>query len=123
MTRIQGLLAVLYAVSLQWHEVPRVLGIPIDGSIAALAFVALWAISAVGGFALKLRWHGVLFAFGSIFIVTFGVTACIWIADVGSHSRDVPAWWLLMASAIFAGIASSGLLLALAARSLPSRLS
>lgn len=123
MTRNQTIFAALYAVALQWIEVPRVLGVPIDGRIAILVFVALWAVSAACGFALHLRWRGLLFGFGSIFIVTSSVTVGIWLADIGSHSRDVPVWWLMLASVVFAAIASSGLLLALAARSLRPRFS
>jgi len=121
LTRNQGIFAVLYAVALQWSEVPRVLGVPIDGEIAMLVFIALGVVSAGFGLALNLRWRGLLFAFSSIFMVTLSVTVGIWLADAGSHSRDVPLWWLLIASAIIAAIASSGLLLAAAARSLRQR--
>lgn len=122
MTRNQGIFAALYAGALQWHEVPRVLGVPIDGGMAMLVFIALWAVSAVCGLALNLRWRGLMFAFGSIFIVTLSVTVGIWLADIGSHSRDVPLWWLLIAALIFAAVACSGLLLAVAARSFHQRL-
>ncbi|HEY4070774.1 MAG TPA: hypothetical protein VGM04_04350, partial [Sphingomicrobium sp.] len=88
-----------------------------------LVFVALWAVSAICGLALNLCLRGLLFAFGSIFIVTLSVTVGIWLADVGSHSRDIPLWWLPIASVIFAAVASSGLLLASAARSLRPRFS
>ena len=99
------------------------LGVPIDGCIAMFVFVAFWAVSTVCGLALNFRWRGLLFAFGSILIVTLSVTAGIWLADVGSHSRDAPVWWLLITSVIFSAVASSGLLLAVAVRSLRPRFS
>ena len=123
LTLSQGLFVALYAVALQWHDILRLLGVPIDFRVALFVFVALWGTSVVCGLALNCRWGSLAIAFLSISVVTLSVNMSTYLADLASHSQDIPIWQLLVASVAFAAIAASGLFLAIAARALSARLS
>lgn len=106
MTRSKFPAVMLYALSLQWHWVPLLSGVPVPGQVSTIVFGALWLIAAAVTYRQSLTLPNFVAAFMVLYAVGISVALWIFSANVGTHARDVPIEWqlllVLIQSSIFA---------------------